>query len=164
MSASAMAEDASQTNVHSQEQRAPLPAATVFDYAAGTRYTITSAVLHLTDLALEPGEEFLGEVAAGDTVRWMVANAKDERGRQHLIVKPAKPGISTNMIVRTTRRTYLLELRSGEATEPFMMTVGWRYPSVSGPRAQAVPVHREATATVAANVTPDAASTLASSK
>jgi type IV secretion system protein VirB9 len=150
-----MAEDASQPNVHSQEQRAQLPAATVFDYAAGTRYTITSAVLHLTDLAMEPGEEFLGEVAAGDTVRWMVAKAKDERGRQHLIVKPTKPGISTNMIVRTTRRTYLLELRSGEATEPFMMTVGWRYPSVSGPRARAVPLCRQATA-VAPNVTPDA--------
>jgi type IV secretory pathway VirB9-like protein len=109
----------------------------VFKYAAGTRYLITSAVLHVTDIVLQPGEEIRGQIASGDSVRWVVGVDTRDHEQHHVFIKPTKPGLSTNIIVRTNRRTYLLDLRSAAADAPFMVTVGWTYPD--GTRVQTAP-------------------------
>ncbi len=46
--------------------------------------------------------------------------------RVHILVKPARPDINTNLVIDTDRRTYHLELRSDETT--YMAAVSWLYP------------------------------------
>ncbi|MDU0956301.1 MAG: TrbG/VirB9 family P-type conjugative transfer protein, partial [Bradyrhizobium sp.] len=46
--------------------------------------------------------------------------------RVHIMVKPTRPAIETNLVVNTDRRTYLIELRSRE--KPYMPSVAWFYP------------------------------------
>ena len=51
-----------------------------------------------------------GPVAAGDTVRWVVGDTESGSGdtrRVHIMVKPTRPSIETNLVVNTDRRTYL---------------------------------------------------------
>jgi len=44
----------------------------------------------------------------------------------HVLVKPTRPEITTNLVITTDRRTYLIELRSGEGT--WMPAIAWAYP------------------------------------
>jgi type IV secretion system protein VirB9 len=44
----------------------------------------------------------------------------------HILVKPTRPGLSTNLVINTDRRTYHLELRSTPDT--WMASVSWTYP------------------------------------
>jgi type IV secretion system protein VirB9 len=43
-----------------------------------------------------------------------------------VLVKPITPGLHTNLVLTTTRRTYLLELHSYQRT--YMAAVSWHYP------------------------------------
>lgn len=70
-----------------------------------------------------------GPVAAGDTVRWIVGDTESGSGaskRVHILVKPTRPDLITNLIINTDQRTYYLELRSAEKT--YMASVSWQYP------------------------------------
>lgn len=70
-----------------------------------------------------------GPIAAGDTVRWVVGDTESGSGdtrRVHILVKPTRASIETNLVVNTDRRTYLIELRSRE--RPYMPSVAWYYP------------------------------------
>jgi type IV secretion system protein TrbG len=70
-----------------------------------------------------------GPVAAGDTVRWIVGDTESGAGptkRIHILVKPTRPDLVSNLVINTDRRTYLLELRSAEKT--YMASVSWQYP------------------------------------
>lgn len=114
----------------------PLPSATegsslspVFAFKTGARYAVTSSPLHVTDIALQPGEELRGEIATGDSIRWIISVDKKDRDQVHVFVKPVKAGLATNLIVRTNRRTYLIELQSVESGTAGMMSVGWTYPN-----------------------------------
>src|SRR5258707_1655175 len=87
----------------------------VFPYSAGALYQIYAAPGQITDIALEPGEQLIGSgpVAAGDTVRWVVGDTESGSGdtrRVHIMVKPTRAAIETNLILNTDRRTYLIEL------------------------------------------------------
>ena len=56
-----------------------------------------------------------GSVAAGDTVRWVIGEASSGTGltrRTHILVKPTDPGLKTNLVINTDRRTYHVEIRS----------------------------------------------------
>ncbi|WP_342709619.1 P-type conjugative transfer protein TrbG [Bradyrhizobium sp. B124] len=114
----------------------------VFSYSPGALYQIYAAPGQITDIALEPGEQLTGSgpVAAGDTVRWVVGDTESGSGdtrRVHIMVKPTRPSIETNLIVNTDRRTYLVELRSRE--KPYMPSVAWFYPEDKGARHRALP-------------------------
>jgi len=103
----------------------------VFSYSPGALYQIYAAPGEITDIALEPGEQLIGSgpLAAGDTVRWIVAETESgtsDTRRVHIMVKPTRPAIETNLVVNTDRRTYLLELRSREKS--YMPSVAWFYP------------------------------------
>jgi type IV secretion system protein TrbG len=114
----------------------------IFPYSPGALYQIYASPGQITDIALEPGEQLTGSgpLAAGDTVRWIVADTESGNGdtrRIHIMVKPTRPAIETNLVVNTDRRTYLIELRSRE--KPYMPEVSWFYPEDALNRTKALP-------------------------
>ncbi|MDP1532297.1 MAG: P-type conjugative transfer protein TrbG [Rubrivivax sp.] len=114
----------------------------VFPYSPGALYQVYVAPGQITDIALEPGEQLTGSgpVAAGDTVRWIIGDTESGNGdtrRVHILVKPTRPAIETNLVVNTDRRTYLIELRAHE--RPYMPSVAWFYPESRGKSLRALP-------------------------
>ena len=114
----------------------------VFPYSPGALYQVYVAPGQVTDIALEPGEQLTGSgpVAAGDTVRWIIGDTESGNGdtrRVHILVKPTRPTIETNLVVNTDRRTYLIELRAHE--RPYMPSVAWFYPESRGKSIRALP-------------------------
>lgn len=111
----------------------------VYPYLEGALYRLYAAPEQVSDIALQPGET-LTAVSAGDTVRWVIGDTTSGSGdakRVHVLVKPFAPGLKTNLVITTDRRTYMVELRSGE--KPYMPAVSWSYPQPVGGGRQAVP-------------------------
>ena len=103
----------------------------VYPYSAGALYQAYTAPGEITDIALQEGEQLAGTgpVAAGDTVRWIIGDTESGAGatkKVHILVKPTRPELMTNLVINTDRRTYFLELRSTEKT--YMASVSWQYP------------------------------------
>lgn len=103
----------------------------VYPYSPGALYQVYASPGDITDIMLQPGEKLVGSgpVAAGDTVRWVIGDTSSGSGaakRIHILIKPTRPDLTTNLIVNTDRRTYLAELRSTPAT--YMASVSWDYP------------------------------------
>jgi P-type conjugative transfer protein TrbG len=100
----------------------------VYPFTDGALYRLYAAPEQVTDIALQPGENLVS-VSAGDTVRWVVGNTTSGTGsdRQvHILVKPFAPGLTTNLIIMTDRRSYHLELMSTAHTS--MAAISWTYP------------------------------------
>ena len=77
---------------------------------------ITCRPMRMTDVALEPGEAIMG-IHAGDTVRWTFApsqSMKNGLAVSHIIAKPSQPGISTNLIIHTDKRSYNIDFTATE--------------------------------------------------
>jgi type IV secretion system protein VirB9 len=103
----------------------------VYPYTSGALYQVYTAVGQITDIALQPGEQLVGSgpVAAGDTVRWIIGDTVSGSGatsQVHILVKPTRAELMTNLIINTNLRTYHIELRSTERT--YMASVSWQYP------------------------------------
>jgi P-type conjugative transfer protein TrbG len=103
----------------------------VYPFSEGALYQVYAAPGDITDIALEAGEQLVGSgpVAAGDTVRWIIGDTDSGSGaakRVHILVKPTRPDLVTNLVINTDRRTYHLELRSADKT--YMASVSWAYP------------------------------------
>ncbi|KQW72220.1 hypothetical protein ASE17_04965 [Phenylobacterium sp. Root77] len=106
-------------------------AAQVFTYSDAALFQIYTAPGQVTDLALQPGEQLVGEgaLAAGDTTRWIIGETRSGSGpelRVHVLIKPMQKGLTTNLVINTERRTYHLELRSTGGA--YLAAVRWRYP------------------------------------
>ena len=89
----------------------------VYPFADGALYQVYATPGEITDIALQPGETLVGSgpVAAGDTVRWIIGDTESGTGpdkRIHILVKPTRPDLDTNLVINTDRRTYHLELHS----------------------------------------------------
>ena len=102
----------------------------VYPFSDGALYQVYAAPGEITDVALEAGEQLVGSgpVAAGDTVRWVIGDTESGAGASkqvHILIKPTRPDLVTNLIINTDRRTYHLELRSAEKT--YMASVSWAY-------------------------------------
>ena len=100
----------------------------VWPYTDGALYQVYAAPGRVTAIALQLGEELV-TVAAGDTVRWIVGDTASGTGealRVKVLVKPIRTGIKTNLVITTSRRTYLVELTSTE--KAWMASVSWEYP------------------------------------
>jgi type IV secretion system protein VirB9 len=98
----------------------------VFSYAPGRVYEVWTAPLRVTTLTLSPGETVISK-AAGDTVRWEIGETESGEGadrRAHVMIKPLQRGLQTNLVLATSRRIYLVELRSG-APDAFNAVVTW---------------------------------------
>jgi type IV secretion system protein VirB9 len=101
----------------------------VYPYTEGALYRLYASPGQVSDIALQPGETLVS-VSAGDTVRWVVGNTSSGSGagaRAHILVKPISAGLRTNLMIATDRRTYHLELESGESA--YMAALSWRYPA-----------------------------------
>ena len=80
---------------------------------------ITCRPMRMTDVALEPGESIMG-IHAGDTVRWLFTpsqSMKNGLSVSHIVVKPSQPGISTNLLIHTDKRTYNLDFTATENSQ-----------------------------------------------
>ena len=115
-------------------------AAQIYAYSPGALYQVYAAPGQITDIALEEGEQLTGSgpIAVGDTVRWVVGDTESGNGdtrRVHILVKPTRASIETNLVVNTDRRTYLIELRSRE--RPYMPSVAWYYSETVRERSRA---------------------------
>ncbi|HCL4085414.1 MULTISPECIES: P-type conjugative transfer protein TrbG [Pseudomonas] len=100
----------------------------VWPYSDGALYQVYAAPGRVTVIALQVGEELV-TVAAGDTVRWIVGDTSSGAGdalRVNVLVKPIRSGLKTNLVITTSRRTYLIELTSTE--KAWMASVSWDYP------------------------------------
>ncbi len=132
-----------------------LNAIQVYPFSDGALYQVYAAPGEITDIALQSGEKLIGSgpVAAGDTVRWIIGETDSGAAgsaRVHILVKPTRPDLDTNLVINTDRRTYHLELHSDQKT--YMASVSWAYPqdqliALRGQNAAA-----EATAPVATGV------------
>jgi len=115
----------------------------VFAYDPGRVYEVWTAPLRVTTLTLSPGETVVSK-AAGDTVRWQIGETQSGEGanqRAHVMIKPLQRGLETNLVLATSRRVYLVQLRSG-APEAFNAAVTWDLGSVletPGPAAGPAP-------------------------
>ena len=103
----------------------------VYPYTSGALYQIYTAPGQITDIALEEGERLVGPgpIAAGDTARWIIGDTLSGAGaaeRVHILVKPTRAGLITNLVINTDRRTYHVELRATPST--YMASVSWTYP------------------------------------
>jgi type IV secretion system protein VirB9 len=101
----------------------------IYPWSDGALYQVYAAPGQITDIALEPGESLTGAgpIAAGDTARWIIGDTESGSGvtrRVHVLVKPSRADITTNLVVTTDRRTYML--------------VAWAYPQSLSQR-QAMP-------------------------
>ncbi len=102
-----------------------------YAYADGALYQVYASPGQVTDIALQEGEQLVGAgpVAAGDTVRWIIGDTTSGSGagsRVHILVKPTRADLVTNLVINTDRRTYHLEMRGNPST--YMASVSWIYP------------------------------------
>lgn len=100
----------------------------VYPFVEGALYQLYTAPEQLSDITLQAGEQIVA-VSAGDTVRWIIgdtASGTGKEARAHVLVKPIKEGLKTNLVIITDRRSYHLELTSD--TETYMASVSWHYP------------------------------------
>lgn len=82
----------------------------------------------VTDLALQSGEALVA-VASGDTARWAIGDTTSGSGsdrQTHVLVKPFAPGLATNLVITTDRRTYHVHLVSTRGTA--LSSMRWTYP------------------------------------
>lgn len=89
--------------------------------------SVVCSPLQVCDIELQAGE-IVRDVLLGDTVRWKVEPATSGApGGQavHLIVKPSEAGLTTSMVVTTSRRTYHIQLKSHR--DQYMARVGFEY-------------------------------------
>lgn len=114
----------------------------IYPWSEGALYQVYAAPGQITNIALEPGESLTGAgpIAAGDTARWIIGDTESGSGlsrRVHILVKPTRPDITTNLVITTDRRIYMLELRA--EAKPYMPAVAWAYPAPPASQRGAVP-------------------------
>lgn len=102
----------------------------LYPYSEGALYQVYASPGQITDIALQPGESLVGSgpIAAGDTARWIIGDTQSGSGnsqRIHILVKPIRPDLETNLVINTDRRTYHLELRANPSA--YMASVSWTY-------------------------------------
>ncbi|SDW06666.1 P-type conjugative transfer protein TrbG [Celeribacter indicus] len=113
----------------------------IYPWSEGALYQVYAAPGQITNIALEPGERLTGAgpIAAGDTTRWIIGDTESGSGsnaRVHILVKPTRDDISTNLVISTDRRVYTIELRARESL--YMPSVAWAYPAAPRGGRQAV--------------------------
>jgi len=83
--------------------------------------------LRVCVLQLEEGEEIIDPPRCGDTAQWEISPSKpDDRRQPHIYIKPLDSGLTTNLVVVTDRRTYVVALKS--RNDKYTPMVSFRYP------------------------------------
>lgn len=102
-----------------------------YAWSEGALYQVYTKPGQVTDIALQEGERLIGPgpVAVGDTARWMIGDTLSGSGdsqRVHILIKPTRPDLATNLVINTDRRTYHLELHANPKV--YMASISWTYP------------------------------------
>ncbi len=91
--------------------------------------TVICAPLSVCDIELQEGEKIVGKPMIGDSARWEALPALSGAGPNqisHIIVKPFESGLTTTLIITTSRRTYHIKLVS--SNKNWTPRVGFTYP------------------------------------
>lgn len=94
---------------------------------------ITCQPLNLCDIELQQGEQIQG-VLIGDSVRWnsgdgqipIVYSGSGPATTPHLVLKPSQSGLSSTLMITTSKRTYMIKLQSSE--HGYVVRSGFYYP------------------------------------
>jgi type IV secretion system protein VirB9 len=122
----------------------PTPAEKVFPYTAGTTYQIPVAINMPLDIVLEAGEQLRNLVGGdrtpteGQTPVWEVKEGLSGSGdttRGHVFVTVTTAGRTNGVVITTTRRSYLLTLKSVGRSP--VRVVRWTYTTEGTPPLQA---------------------------
>lgn len=92
---------------------------------------VVCSTLRVCDIALQAGEKVVSDPSVGDGVRWEITKAVsgvDDGKVVHVVVKPRDLGLETNLVVRTDKRVYHIDLVSRNDGE-YMSQIGFYYPS-----------------------------------
>lgn len=106
-----------------------IQATQIFDFMPGSLYEVWTSPGYVSMIALRPGEQLIRK-AAGDTVRWVVGETVTGTGQNSqtlVLVKPLRPDLSTNLLITTDQRAYLIELKSVKGGV-YNASVAWNYP------------------------------------
>lgn len=90
--------------------------------------TVVTAIGRITDIELEPGEK-VWKASLGDVSDWEIAviKAGDPRNpTRHVVIKPLKDGLLTNMLIYTDRRTYFMNIQSTKSR--YVLQIRFWYP------------------------------------
>jgi type IV secretion system protein VirB9 len=90
------------------------------------------APLRVCAVELQAGEHLQSEPQIGDSRRWEITPVMSGSGLDItplLIVKPIEPGLETDLIVPTDRRTYVIRLVSDPTR--FVSRIAFQYPAAS---------------------------------
>lgn len=90
--------------------------------------TVVCSLLHVCDIALEPGENVV-DIKVGDSARWIIersASGSSEGIIEHITIKPTDTNLQSNLRIYTDRRAYSIDLKS--STQDFMPSVTFVYP------------------------------------
>lgn len=97
-------------------QKPHLDADGVVHFMAGKgQVFVVTAIDHMTDIALAPGENIIPPLYVGDKESWKVHPAmsrKDGKSISHILIKPIDAGLSSNIAIQTTKRTISVALTS----------------------------------------------------
>ncbi len=94
---------------------------TTFAYDRHIQPLINCQVLRVTEIVLNSDETIASDgVSAGDTERWAIQPLNNR-----VLVKPKEPGIATDLIFVTNRRSYHFSLHT---RTPYMPQVAFYYP------------------------------------
>jgi type IV secretion system protein VirB9 len=99
-----------------------------YDYMGGTLYEVVTAPGHITSIVLRPGERLI-DMAAGDTVRWVIGQTTTGRGalaQTLVLIKPIRPKLTTNLMIATDERVYMIELESVKG-DVYNAAIAWNY-------------------------------------
>ncbi|WP_408640642.1 P-type conjugative transfer protein TrbG [Allosphingosinicella deserti] len=124
----------------------------VYPFTDRTTYYLITAPERVTDIMLQPGEALVA-VASGDTARWVIGDTTSGSGadkRTHVLVKPFGPGLSTNLVITTDRRSYHVALTS--VSRVAMTSLSWTYPQDALIALKRAAAEAEAAAPVAAGL------------
>ncbi len=91
--------------------------------------TVICAPLSVCDIELQAGEKITGVPMLGDAARWEAKPALSGVGSSqisHIIIKPFEAGLTTTVIVTTSRRTYHIKLIS--SNKNWTPRVAFTYP------------------------------------
>jgi type IV secretion system protein TrbG len=116
----------------------------VYMYGAGMP-VLVCAPLRVCVLELEQGEHIQSQPQIGDSRRWDVTPVTSGSGIDQtplLIVKPIEPGLDTDLIIPTDRRTYVVRLVSDPTR--YVSRVAFRYPADDHAKWSAFQVQQDA--------------------
>jgi len=116
----------------------------VYMFGAGMP-VLVCAPLRVCVLELEQGEHIQSQPQIGDSRRWDVTPVTSGSGVDQmplLIVKPIEPGLDTDLIIPTDRRTYVVRLVSDPTR--YVSRVAFRYPADDHAKWSAFQVQQDA--------------------